>query len=229
MNIIIAVDGHSSCGKSTVAKAIAKTLNLMYIDTGAMYRAVTLFAIQNNVFEENTINTPLLQEKIDEITITFDYNQKEGKNTTILNGIIVEDEIRSMAVADKVSPISSITFVREKLVALQRKMGEASNIIMDGRDIGTVVFPNADVKFFMTASPEIRAQRRYDELKAKGMHVNFDQILENVINRDNQDSSRTESPLVKAEDAIIVDNSTMTKEYQLEWMLNKIKEKCKLK
>jgi len=211
-----------------VAKSIASMLKLTYIDTGAMYRAVTLFALQNNLFNNDSINENALKGKIDDIHISFDYNPEENINNTILNGRVVEDEIRSMEVADRVSAISAISFVREKLVSLQRQMGESSNVIMDGRDIGTVVFPQADVKFFMTASPEIRAQRRYDELIAKGMEVDFEQIKQNVINRDRQDSSRKDSPLKQADDAIVVDNSTMTREYQLEWMLNKIKEKCTL-
>lgn len=222
---IIAIDGHSSCGKSTVAKDLAKELGYVYIDTGAMYRSVTLFAMQNGLIQNGNIDEATLKERLGEINISFKYQPEEKKNEAFLNGVSVEDEIRSLEVSSNVSAISAIGFVRKKLVELQQEMGKEGGIVMDGRDIGTVVFPNADLKLFMTASPEIRAQRRYDELTAKGDMVEFDAILENVKQRDYLDSTREESPLIQAEDAVVLDNSHLNKEEQLEWIIKVLKDR----
>lgn len=222
---IIAIDGHSSCGKSTVAKDLAKELGYVYIDTGAMYRSVTLFAMQNGLIQNGNIDEATLKDRLGEINISFKYQPEEKKNEAFLNGVSVEDEIRSLEVSNNVSAISAIGFVRKKLVELQQEMGKEGGIVMDGRDIGTVVFPNADLKLFMTASPEIRAQRRYDELAAKGDMVEFDAILENVKQRDYLDSTREESPLIQAEDAVVLDNSHLNKEEQLEWIIKVLKER----
>ncbi|MBR8537098.1 (d)CMP kinase [Carboxylicivirga sediminis] len=222
---IIAIDGHSSCGKSTVAKDLAKELGYVYIDTGAMYRSVTLFAMQNGLIQNGNTDEATLKERLGEINISFKYQPEEKKNEAFLNGVSVEDEIRSLEVSNNVSAISAIGFVRKKLVELQQEMGKEGGIVMDGRDIGTVVFPNADLKLFMTASPEIRAQRRYDELTAKGDMVEFDAILENVKQRDYLDSTREESPLIQAEDAVVLDNSQLNKEEQLEWIIKVLKDR----
>ncbi len=222
---VIAIDGHSSCGKSTVAKDLAKELGFVYIDTGAMYRAVTLFAMQNGVINDGDINQDVLRSKLGEIKITFTYQPEEKKNETFLNGVNVEDQIRGLDVSNNVSAISAIGFVRRRLVELQQDMGKTGGIVMDGRDIGTVVFPDADLKLFMTASAEIRAQRRYDELTGKGESVDFDAILENVKQRDHIDSTRAESPLRQAEDALVLDNSHLNKEQQLKWIIDVLKER----
>ena len=225
---VIAIDGHSSCGKSTVAKDLAKELGYVYIDTGAMYRAVTLFAMQNGLITNGEILLDELKNKLNDINITFKYQPEEKKNETFLNGTIVEDEIRGLEVSNNVSAVSTIAFVRHRMVELQQDMGKEGGIVMDGRDIGTVVFPDADVKLFMTASPEIRAQRRYDELKAKNSTDNslsFDAILENVKQRDYMDSTRKESPLKMAEDAILLDNSDMNKQEQMDWIMNVLRER----
>jgi len=225
---VIAIDGHSSCGKSTVAKNLAKELGYVYIDTGAMYRAVTLFAMQNGLITNGEILLDELKNKLNDIKITFKYQPEEKKNETFLNGTIVEDEIRGLEVSNNVSVISTIAFVRHRMVELQQEMGKEGGIVMDGRDIGTVVFPDADVKLFMTASPEIRAQRRYDELKAKDSadnSISFDAILENVKQRDHMDSTRKESPLKKADDAILLDNSEMNKQEQMDWIMNVLRER----
>ncbi|MGQ1889592.1 (d)CMP kinase [Thermophagus sp. OGC60D27] len=223
-SIIIAIDGHSSCGKSTVARDLAKLLNIAYIDTGAMYRAVTLFALRRNMIIDGKINEEQLLESIGNIVIDFRANPDKKVNETYLNGEKVEDEIRSLEVSNNVSPVSALGFVRKHLVALQRLMGEKGGVVLDGRDIGTVVFPNADLKIFMTASPEVRAKRRYDEMIAKGFSPSFEEILNNVEERDRIDSTRLESPLKKADDAVVLDNSHMTRQEQLEWILDKIKE-----
>lgn len=226
MNIIIAIDGHSSCGKSTVAKSIAKKLGYVYVDTGAMYRAVTYFALQQHLINNGIIDETQLLQRLNEIEITFNFDSEQEKNVTFLNGINVEDAIRGIEVSNQVSNVSKIAEVRQKLVSLQREIGEQKSLVMDGRDIGTVVFPNANVKFFMTAAPEVRAKRRFDELQAKGETISFEEILQNVTQRDFIDSNRTESPLIQAKDAIVVDNSDLTREEQLEYMLSKITEKC---
>jgi len=223
--LIIAIDGHSSCGKSTVAKDLAKELGYVYIDTGAMYRSVTLFAMQNGFITDGTIDEQQLSAHLHEIKITFKYQPEEKKNETFLNGESVEDAIRGLDVSQNVSAVSALGFVRRRLVELQQEMGTQGGIVMDGRDIGTVVFPKAELKLFMTASPEIRAQRRYDELTAKGDPVNFQEILENVKHRDHQDSTRAESPLMQADDAVVLDNSHLNKEEQLHWIMEKLHER----
>lgn len=217
--ITIAIDGHSSCGKSTMAKDLAKEIGYVYIDTGAMYRAVTLFCLQNGLIKDEKIDTDELRKRMNDISITFQLNPASGKPDTYLNGVCVEDRIRTMDVSSKVSYIAALDFVREAMVDLQRLMGEAKGVIMDGRDIGTVVFPNAELKIFVTASAEIRAQRRYDELIAKGEKCNFEDILANVQERDRIDSTRAVSPLRKANDAILLDNSNMTIPEQKAWLL----------
>lgn len=220
--IIIAIDGFSSCGKSTMAKDLAKEIGYIYIDSGAMYRAVTLYCLQNGLFyKDNKIDTGKLNEDMDKIKISFKFNPKTGRPDTYLNGINVEDKIRGMEVSSRVSPVSAIPFVREALVRQQQAMGNEKGIVMDGRDIGTTVFPNAELKIFVTASAEIRAQRRFDELKAKGENPDFNEILENVRQRDYIDQNREVSPLRKAEDAITLDNSHMTIEQQKEWLYRK--------
>ncbi len=218
--ITIAIDGHSSCGKSTMAKDLARKLGYIYVDTGAMYRAVTLFALRNNLFNaDGTIKTEELEKRMDEICISFKFNPEAGRPDTYLNGELVEQEIRSMEVSSHVSPIATLPFVRTAMVAQQQKMGEQKGIVMDGRDIGTVVFPNAELKIFVTASAEVRAQRRFDELKQKGMEADFEEILKNVQERDYIDSHREVSPLRKADDALELDNSYMTIEEQNKWLL----------
>ncbi|MCU4162456.1 (d)CMP kinase [Carboxylicivirga caseinilyticus] len=225
---VIAIDGHSSCGKSTVAKDLAKELGYVYIDTGAMYRAVTLFAMQNGFIQDGEILLDELQNKLNDIKITFRYQPEEKLNETFLNGVSVEDEIRGLEVSNNVSTVSTIAFVRHRMVELQQEMGREGGIVMDGRDIGTVVFPDADLKLFMTASPEIRAQRRFDELKAKNPTDNslsFDSILENVKHRDFVDSTREESPLKMADDAVLLDNSHMNKQEQMDWIMAVLHER----
>lgn len=217
--ITIAIDGHSSCGKSTMAKDLAREIGYVYIDTGAMYRAVTLFCLQNGLIMGEKIDTYELRKRMNEISITFQLNPTTGKPDTYLNGVCVENKIRTLEVSSKVSYVAALDFVREAMVDLQRLMGEAKGVIMDGRDIGTVVFPNAELKVFVTASDEIRAQRRYDELIAKGEKCNMEEILANIRERDRIDSTRAISPLRKADDAIILDNSHMTIPEQKAWLL----------
>lgn len=222
--IIIAIDGHSSSGKSTMAKDLAKQIGYTYIDTGAMYRAVTLYALQNNLFEGDNINENELESAIDNIEISFRLNNNTGRPETYLNGVNVEKDIRGMEVANHVSPIAALGFVRRALVAKQQEMGKAKGIVMDGRDIGTVVFPNAELKLFVTASPEVRAKRRVDELEAKGMSASYEEVLENVKKRDYIDSTRSESPLRQADDALLLDNSNMTIEEQRAWLMDKFQK-----
>ncbi|MCQ2960604.1 MAG: (d)CMP kinase [Bacteroidales bacterium] len=222
--MIIAIDGHSSCGKSTIAKSLAKKLNFTYVDTGAMYRAVTLFCQQNKLINNGIIDEPALEKRIYEIDISFRINAETQQQDTYLNNVNVEKQIRSMEVAHDVSKVSQIALVRKFLLVKQQNYGKNANIVMDGRDIGTVVFPNAEYKFFVTASPEIRAQRRFDELMQKEGKADFNEILENLKQRDLIDSTRKESPLRQASDAILVDTSNMTREGQLEWILNKIQQ-----
>lgn len=222
-NIKIAVDGYSSCGKSTLAKQLAAHFGFLFIDSGAMYRAVTLFAIENNIISENdVVDTDRLKKEIKNIKITF--QTIDGKNHTFLNGKDVEVEIRQIRVSKRVSIIATLDFVREEMVNLQRNLSEENSVIMDGRDIGTVVFPNAELKLFVTATPEVRAQRRYDELKAKGEDVNFDEIKANLINRDRIDSTREISPLKQADDAVVLDNSNMTREQQFDFAVKLIEK-----
>ena len=218
--IIIAIDGHSSCGKSTMAKDLAKKIGYRYIDTGAMYRAVTLYCIQNGLFKGEELNIEELKRAISSIKINFKFNPETGKSDTYLNGNNVEKDIRTMEVANKVSIVSAVGFVRQAMVTQQQKMGKEKGIVMDGRDIGTVVFPDAELKIFVTARPEIRAQRRLDELKAKGEVASFEEVLENVKKRDLIDSTRAESPLKQADDAFVLDNSDITIEQQNEWLLH---------
>ena len=216
--ITIAIDGFSSCGKSTMAKDLAREVGYIYIDSGAMYRAVTLYSIENGIFDGDVIDTEKLKKAIKDIQISFRPNPETGRPDTYLNGVNVENKIRSMEVSSKVSPISTLDFVREEMVAQQQAMGKEKGIVMDGRDIGTTVFPDAELKIFVTATPEIRAQRRYDELKAKGQEASFDEILENVKQRDYIDQHREVSPLRKADDALLLDNSNLSIEQQKEWL-----------
>lgn len=223
--ITIAIDGFSSCGKSTLAKALAKKLNYIFIDSGAMYRGVSLFCIQNNLVENGEIKEDLLIEKLPFIEISFEKNDETQKPDLILNGENVENIIRSIEVASIVSKVASIKQVREKLVVEQQKMGEEGGIVMDGRDIGTVVFPNAELKLFVTADPETRAQRRFLELSSKGDKVTVEEIRFNLEERDRIDSTRKESPLRQAKDAVLIDNSNLSQEEQLELTINLVKKK----
>jgi cytidylate kinase len=217
--LTIAIDGHSSCGKSTVAKSIAKQLGYTYIDTGAMYRAVTLYCIKNNIINNGVIDEEKLKKHLDNIKIHFTYDKSKDKYLTWLNNNLIEDEIREIEVSNNVSLISKIGFVRERMVQLQREMGKNGGVVMDGRDIGTVVFPDADVKLFMTASADVRAKRRYDELTAKGSKVSFDEIKKNIEERDFIDQNREIAPLKQADDAVLIDNSNLTREEQLNKIL----------
>lgn len=226
--IIVAIDGHSSCGKSTMAKDLAREVGYIYVDTGAMYRAVTLFAMRNNLFDaEGNINTERLEQLLPEVKISFKLDPETSRPMACLNGEVVEQEIRSLEVSQHVSPIAALPFVRAKLVEQQQAMGKEKGIVMDGRDIGTVVFPDAELKIFVTASAEIRAQRRYKELQAKGMPADFDDILKNVEERDYIDSHRATSPLRQAADALVLDNSHLTIEEQKKWLMEKFNEKTK--
>lgn len=217
--ITIAVDGYSSCGKSTMAKSLARKLGYIYIDTGAMYRAVTLFCMDNGILQGDKADTERLEKELDKIQIEFKTLPGESTPLVYLNGKCVEKEIRSMQVSEKVSIISAIPSVREAMVKLQRRMGDRKGVIMDGRDIGTTVFPDAELKIFVTASPEIRARRRLDELSAKGSSVTYEEVLRNVQERDYMDCHRAVSPLRKADDAITLDNSEMTIGQQDEWLM----------
>lgn len=221
--ITIAIDGYSSTGKSTMAKALAKQLGYAYIDTGAMYRAVTLYCLDNGLLDGDVVNEADLERRLDDIHITFRANE-QGCSETYLNGVNVEEEIRSMRVSDKVSIIAAIGFVRRDMVRQQQAMGRDKGIVMDGRDIGTVVFPDAEMKVFVTADPMVRAQRRYDELLAKGdTSITLDEVLHNVTERDRIDTTRAESPLRQADDALVLDNSHMTIDEQNQWLLDKAK------
>ncbi len=220
--ITIAIDGHSSCGKSTMAKDLAREVGYVYVDTGAMYRAVTLYAMRNGLIHpDGTVDTEALEAKMSDISISFKYNSTTGRPDTYLNGELVEHIIRSIEVSSNVSNISTIGFVREAMVDQQRQMGREKGIVMDGRDIGSTVFPDAELKIFVTASAEVRAQRRYDELQAKGMPADYDDILRNIQERDYIDSHREISPLRQADDAILLDNSNMTIEQQKQWLMEK--------
>lgn len=225
--IIIAIDGHSSCGKSTLAKSLARKLGYTYIDSGAMYRAVTLYALRNGWIPDGRPDRQKIVAGLKEIRVSFRWDENTEKNTTFLNGENVENEIRQLDVSQNVSPISTIAEVRHEMVKQQRAHAERKGVVMDGRDIGTVVFPDAELKIFMTASPEIRAQRRYLELKGKGVEVDFHEILKNVEERDTIDSGREVSPLRIADDALILDNSHLTREEQLQWSLERVKERTK--
>lgn len=226
--ITIAIDGHSSCGKSTMAKDLAREVGYIYVDTGAMYRCVTLFAMRNGLFTANGIDEARLRSMMGDIHISFKFNAEAGRPDTYLNGELVEKEIRSMEVSSHVSPIATLDFVREAMVAQQQQMGQGGGVVMDGRDIGTVVFPNAELKIFVTASAEVRAQRRYDELKEKGMEADYEDILKNVQERDYIDSHREVSPLRQAEDAILLDNSHMTIAEQKQWLMEQFEKAVNL-
>jgi cytidylate kinase len=218
--IIIAIDGFSSTGKSTIAKQVAKALNYIYVDTGAMYRAVTYFALENNFIGETVFDSEGLINRLDDINITFKFNTNLGFAEVYLNGKNIEGSIRTLKVSRYVSPIATLSEVRRKLVEQQQIMGKDKGIVMDGRDIGTVVFPEAELKLFMTASAETRAKRRYEELIDSGHNLTYEDVLENVTTRDHIDSTREDSPLVKAKDAIEIDNSDLTIEEQLKAILN---------
>ncbi len=230
--ITIAIDGHSSCGKSTMAKDLAREVGYVYVDTGAMYRSVTLYALRHGMFQQTTgagqqevkIDEEALRKEMPNIRISFEFNAETGRPDTYLNGELVEQDIRTMEVSNHVSPIATLGFVREAMVAQQQEMGRGGGVVMDGRDIGTVVFPHAELKIFVTASAEVRAQRRYDELKDKGMEADYADILKNVQERDYIDSHREVSPLKQASDAILLDNSQMTIAEQKEWLMQRFKE-----
>ncbi|MBR4296799.1 MAG: (d)CMP kinase [Bacteroidaceae bacterium] len=224
--IIIALDGHSSCGKSTMAKALAKKIGYIYVDTGAMYRTVTFFALRNNIFNGASLDAERLESLLPQIHVSFVLDPETNLPLACLNGEVVEREIRTMEVSSRVSPIAALPFVRTLLTQMQQQMGEAKGIVMDGRDIGTAVFPQAELKIFVTASAEVRAQRRYDELIAKGEQVTFEEILKNVQERDYIDSHREVAPLKQAEDALVLDNSNMTREEQNEWLMNAYLKAC---
>ena len=215
--INIAIDGYSSCGKSTLAKNLARELKYVYVDSGAMYRAVTLYCLRNGFIDEhNRLNVSGLLGALNEINVSFNYNRTSGQSDTYLNGERVEDDIREMRVSESVSAVSKLEEVRNVLVQFQQQLGKNKGVVMDGRDIGTVVFPDAKLKIFMTADIDIRAQRRYEELLSKGQSINIEAVKENLISRDRQDTSRKHNPLVKADDAIVLDNSFLTKQQQLE-------------
>lgn len=223
--ITIAIDGHSSCGKSTMAKDLARRIGYVYIDTGAMYRAVTLFAMCHNLIANGQVDAAKLQEEMGNIHISLRLNPETQRPDTYLNGECVEREIRTMEVSRHVSLIAALPFVRSAMVEMQREMGKEKGVVMDGRDIGTVVFPHAELKIFVTASAEVRAQRRYDELTAKGEKCNYEEILENVKERDHIDSTRETSPLRQAEDAIVLDNTHMTIPEQENWLMEEYKKR----
>ncbi len=223
--ITIAIDGFSSCGKSTMAKDLAREVGYVYVDTGAMYRCVTLYALRNGLFgDDGAIDAPALESRMDGIEITFVLNAETGLPEACLNGENVERSIRTMEVSNHVSPVAALPFVRKALVAMQKRMGRDKGVVMDGRDIGTTVFPDAELKIYVTASAEVRARRRYDELKGKGMEADYDNILRNVQERDYMDSHREVSPLRKADDAIELDNSDMTLAQQKQWLIDRFHE-----
>ena len=221
--ITIAIDGFSSCGKSTMAKDLARAVGYVYIDSGAMYRAVTLYSLRKGYFKGQTIDTDALRRDMPDIRISFRFDPDTQRSQTYLNDENVEADIRGMEVSSHVSPIAALDFVREALVRLQQEMGREKGIVMDGRDIGTAVFPDAELKIFVTASPDIRARRRFDELKAKGQPASYEEILKNVEERDYIDQHRDVSPLRKADDAILLDNSHMSIAEQKAWLLEQFK------
>ena len=225
--ITIAIDGYSSCGKSTMAKDLAREVGYIYIDSGAMYRAVTLYCLENQLFTEEGIDTTKLEAALPDIHISFQLTPDTQRPMTFLNGENVEDRIRTMEVSSHVSPVAALPFVREALVKQQQDMGKEKGIVMDGRDIGTAVFPEAELKIFVVASAEIRAQRRYDELKAKGQEASYDEILANVKERDYIDQNREVSPLRQADDAILLDNSNLTIGEQKQWLKERFEEAVK--
>lgn len=220
--IVIAIDGFSSCGKSTFAKAIARRLGYIFIDTGAMYRAVTLYALEHGAIRSGIVDEEAVVRLLDEISITFRFNPERGASDIYVNGTFVEGKIRTIEVSNCVSAVSAIAEVRRKLVAMQQEMGRKRGVVMDGRDIGTVVFPDAELKIFMTADPKVRARRRYDELTAKGDAVSLEAIEQNVRDRDYQDMHRAISPLRQADDAVVLDNSQLSVEEQMQWVMERI-------
>ena len=215
--IIIAIDGHSSCGKSTFAKAIAARLGYIFIDTGAMYRAVTLYALENSIIENGIVDEERIKASLGDIDIDFRFNPQRGASDIYINGDLAEGKIRTIEVSNCVSAVSSIAEVRSKLVAIQQQMGRKGGVVMDGRDIGTVVFPDAEIKIYMTADPMVRAERRFKELTAKGDSVTLEEVYDNVVSRDKADMTRAISPLRKADDAVVLDNSYMSVEGQMAW------------
>jgi len=217
--ITIAIDGYSSCGKSTLAKSLANKLNYIYVDTGAMYRAITLWCLDEDLIVNGNAQIEYIVNSLDQIHLSFD---ADNNNEVYLNGNNVSTQIRSMHISDNVSLVSSIKEVRNKLVAIQQDLGKSKGVVMDGRDIGTVVFPNAEIKIFMTADPKVRGKRRFDELKRSGVAVTVDEVLNNISKRDYKDTNREESPLVKAHDAITLDNTHMTPDEQLQFVLDHI-------
>ena len=222
--IVIAIDGFSSCGKSTFAKAIAARLGYIFIDTGAMYRAVTLYALEQCAIVDGKVDEAAVVTLLPEVNISFKFNAERGASDVYVNGELAEGKIRTIEVSNCVSSVSSIREVREKLVAMQQQMGRERGVVMDGRDIGTVVFPDAELKIFMTAEPKVRAERRYAELTAKGDKVTMEEILENVISRDKADMERAISPLRQAEDAVVLDNSYMSVEEQMAWFMERYEQ-----
>jgi cytidylate kinase len=220
--ITIAIDGFSSCGKSTMAKSLAKEIGYIYIDSGAMYRAVTLYCIENGLIEDGEISTEILKEDLKRINISFKINAETGQPDTYLNAENVENKIRTMLVSSMVSQVSALDFVRSAMVEQQQKMGKEKGIVMDGRDIGTTVFPDAELKIFMTADTDVRTLRRMDELKSKGQYVEYDEVKKNLLERDYDDTHRKESPLIQAKDAIVLDNTELNKEEQLEYVIKLI-------
>lgn len=221
--IIIAIDGFSSCGKSTMAKALARNIGYLYFDSGAMYRAVALFCMQNGLIDNEGIDTGTLKERLDEINISFEADPETKNSLTLLNGVNVEHEIRTIEVSRHVSQVAALDFVRTRMVDQQRELGKMKGIVMDGRDIGTTVFPEAEMKVFVTATAEVRAQRRFDELAARGDNPDYNEILENVQQRDHIDQTREISPLKRADDALLLDNSNLTREEQMEWLIETFK------
>ena len=224
-NIIVAIDGYSSCGKSTLAKQIAKEKGYIYIDTGAMYRSIALYALRKNIISDTHFDEQALINSLSKINVSFSYNPALNASETYLDGENIEKEIRGIAVSNQVSKIAQVKEVRAKLVEIQRELGKAKGLVMDGRDIGSVVFPDAELKIFMTADYKVRAQRRFDELQAKGDDISFEAVLENITNRDNDDTSRSENPLIQAKDAIVIDNSEITPQEQLKIALKLVNDK----
>jgi cytidylate kinase len=223
--ITIAIDGYSSCGKSTIAKALAARLGYNYVDSGAMYRCVALYCLEHGIIKDGSFSEREVIHALDDINLSFHFNPATNASDTYMNGKNVEKDIRSMAVSNVVSPISKIHDVRVAMVALQREMGRDKGVVMDGRDIGTNVFPDAELKVFMTADPEVRAKRRYDELAAKGVKITMDDVRDNLASRDHEDTHRKENPLVKADDAIVLDNSDLTREEQLDFVMKLVEER----
>ena len=224
-DITIAIDGYSSCGKSTMAKALAKQLGYVYVDSGAMYRAITLHCIRNGWVSKTHLDQGQIIASLTDVSISFSFNEDEGRSRTLLNGEDVEEEIRTMAVSELVSQVSVIREVRSFMQNIQHAMGQNGGVVMDGRDIGTAVFPNAELKIFMTADPMIRAQRRFDEILAKGQSITIDEVRSNLEARDHEDTHRKENPLVQANDAFVLDNSNIDRDQQLEMAVEMAKEK----